>query len=426
MPLKRASYLKLLLATVILVLVNVLSMPFIGDVITSVELRLEGWPPGTFVNGRDGISLPENFDVRGEGTIEENIVLELHPRSPYNAFYMNSDTTITICIRNLTNEENEYYSVAMIALDNAKSGYIEFTLVNPENENNTLTQRLFMQKLTPQLSSENLAQRIAKYGLPENALRLCIPRYRRYWHPELNEEGDAVLGYVWLLAGPENNVLIDDNGGNPFKENLILPQEIEAADFGEARVWNGMSFENVRVPTVRVTGDNDFDYERFELYYANWDNRPAWVSRRSFYWENIARAGLGDEVPDVERIELWISAENGERHFTISDFHFVAFRDDEVESYELYGGVHSPIPEGRSQVWHSIYANYKNVYPMSDISFGQEGFEPYQHPITRETLERRPLIQRNLIGLGLASLVFLIPATWQKFSIRKKRRRRWI
>jgi hypothetical protein len=326
-----------------------------------------------------------------------------------------------MCIRNLTNGENKYYSVAMIALENAESGYIEFTLVNPENRNQTLTESLFMEKLVPQLSSENLAEKILKYGLPENALTLCIPRYRRYWHPERNENGDAVLGYVWLLAGPENNVLIDDDGGNALKENLVLPQDIEAADSGEARVWNGAGFENLRVPTVKVTGDNDFDFKRFELYYANWEGHPAWVSRQSFYWSVGEHAGWGGEVPDVERVELWASAENGELLFTISDFDFHAFRDDEVKSYELYGGVHSPIPADRSQVWHSIHANYRNVYPVAEITYDQEGFGPYQHPITRAILGYWPPIQRNLIALGLASLVFLIPVTWQKF--RKRRRK---
>jgi hypothetical protein len=382
----------------------------------------------------------------GEASPAE-ITLELHPQSPYNAFYIGSDLTVTICMYNsgemggtvelhLTDsppgtlavgrdgnplpfpfdipgkEENENacvsHSIALIASDNAENGDVEFIIVDLEDNEVVDNQKLRLNKIVPGLENEQLASKAVEYGLPENALTLCIPKYRRYWHPELDEIDNAELGYVWLLVGEGSNVLIEDNTGEVLVENLSLPWEIEAISYGEARLWCGDGFENVRVPAIVITGDNSFDFQRFELYYASWLGNPSWITRQSFYW--IQGEGIS-EIPDTERVELWISAENGEGLLTISDYHFCAFRYNPVDSYTIVTPWHCPLPSDVDvQMWFDfVVAEYENVYPMSDIRYDHIGFSTEVHPGSEALRQYMPLIKRNLLGFGLVGILYLAP-----------------
>ena len=379
------------------------------------------------------------------------VTLGLYPQSPYNAFYIGFDITITVCMSNtgerdgtfelnlvgfpsgtiavgrdgiplpssfdIPGKENVCYGIALIASDNAENGDMEFMLVDLKDNRVVDNQKLRLNKIMPKLSRAWLVSKAQECGLSDNVLTLCIPKYRRYWHPELDEIDNAELGYVWLLVGEGGNVLIDDNTGEMLIENLTLPWKIEALGYGQARLWCGGGFENVRVPAVIVAGDNSFDFQRFELYYASWQDSPSWVTRQSFYW--VQEEAL-EEVPDTERVELWLSAENGEQLLTISDYHFHAFRHDPVDSYTILSYWHCPLPSDVDvQMWFDfVVAEYENVYPMSNIRYDHIGFSTEAHPGSEALKQYLPLVKRNLLGLGLVGILYLAP------EIRQLRKRK--
>jgi len=380
------------------------------------------------------------------GSSPAKISFQLFPQNPYNAFYIGSDMTITVSMHNSGDKggnaelnlvslppgfsavgrngiqlpyifnipgkgENEevYHSIALIPSDNAKSGAVEFTLIDLNDNELVGDENLTLNVIVPKLSRENLVSKAQGWGLPENALILCIPKYRRYWHPEFNEIDNADLGYVWLLVGENGNILVDDNTGGKILENSSLPWKIGAIEYGEARLWGGDGYENVQVPTVMAVGDNNFDFRRFELYYANWEGSPSWVTRQIFYWTD--KGGIGEEIPDTERVELWLSAENGENLLTISDYHFSAFRYDPVDSYTLIDIWHCPLPSDiDEQTWFNfVIADYENVYPMSNIPYDHQGFSTDVHPGSEVLRQYLPLFERNLLGLGLVGILYLVP-----------------
>lgn len=378
------------------------------------------------------------------------IALGLYPQNPHNAFYLCTDTTITVCINNtgtakdvelrlinlpqnttvngrdglalplrvqIRENENFYYSIALIALDNAQSGNIELFVVDADNEEVLCKQSLLIRKIVPRLILDQLISMAKVYGLSGNVAAFAIPKYRRYWHPELNEFDDAVLGYVWLLVSPQGNVLIDDNSGKMIAENLVVPWHIEAIDYGTARIWSGDGFKDMRVPTVQVVGDLSFNFNRFELYYASWYGRPVWVTRQSFYWTHGEEI---DEIPDTERIELWLSAENGEKLSTVSDYHYHAFRYDPVDSYTILAYFHCPLASDLPQSWFNfLVAEYENVYPMSNAPYDHMGFFLDVHPIGRAMQEYKILIERNFVGLVLVGVLYLAPKI--KWIYKRKR-----
>jgi len=391
-------------------------------------------------------------------TTPADITVKLYPESPHNAYYLGTDLSVTIEISNdggaskevklwlVSSPENMlvngrdgmplpltwtiadgkefYYSVAVLPLDNADNGFIEFRATDLDGVF-LGSDNMFIRRLTPNLTSDELVAKASEYGLPESAQTLAIPRYRRYWHPELDELGDARLGYVWLVQGPDTNILVDDNSGEVIAENLTLPAQVSAPVYGTAKIWNGSGLENLLVPMVEATGDLSLTFERFELYYAELNSQPTWVSRWSTYWtENETSGGPFNEIPDTERVELWISAEDGEKLSTISDFHHAAFRYKAIDSYIILGDVHCPLPSDVGwQMWFAAIADYANVYPDSETSDDHIGFTTYVHPMTRVFLEDYwVLVRRNFVGLGLASLVFVVPAAWGTLRRRKRSR----
>jgi len=351
------------------------SMRNSGDQSGTAELNLVSSPPGMLPVGRDGIQLPSPFDIPGKGENEE-----------------------------------VSYSIALIPSDNAKSGAVEFTLIDLNDNKLVGDENLSLNMIVPKLSRENLVSKVKELDLPDNALIFCIPKYRRYWHPEFNEIDNADLGYVWLLVGENGNTLIDDKTGGSILENSSLPWKIGAVEYGEARLWSGDGFENVQVPTVMAVGDNNFDFRRFELYYANWEGSPSWVTRQIFYWTQD-KGGIGEEIPDTERVELWLSAENGDNLLTISDYHFSAFRYDPVDSYTIIDIWHCPLPSDiELQTWFDFaVADYENVYPMSKIPYDHQGFSTDVHPGSDVLRHYLPLFERNSLGLGLISILYLVP-----------------
>lgn len=392
-------------------------------------------------------------------TTPDDITLTLYPRTPYDAYYLGTDISVTIEVSNsggrpqdmkiqLVNPPENmlvngrdglalpfswtvaegkklYYSVAVVPLENAGDGAIEFKATGPDGEI-LGRDNLFIHKWIPKLSPDNLADKVSEYGFPENVPMLAIPRYRRYWHPELDELGNARLGYVWLLGSSDTNILVDDASGEIIAENLTLPSQVVAPVYGIARLWNGDRFENLCVPMVETTGDLSFTFDRFELYYAELNDQPTWVSRYSLYWtENETSGGLLNEIPDTERIELWTSAEDGEKLSTVSDFHHAAFRYDPVDSYLILADVHCPLPSDVGwQMWFTAIADYANVYPDSENPDDHIGFTPYIHPMTRVFLEDYwILVRRNLIGLGLVGLVVIVPCVWGLLKHREFSRR---
>jgi hypothetical protein len=390
------------------------------------------------------------------GSSPAKISFELFPQNPYNAFYIGSDLTITVSMRNSGDKggdaelnlvslppgfsavgrdgiqlpyifsipgkgENEdvYYSIALVTSDNAKSGDVEFNLINPDNNELVVDENLSLNMIVPKLSPENLISKAQELGPPDNVLILCIPKYRRYWHLEFNEIDNADLGYVWLLVGENGNKLIDDNTEGILLENSSLPWKIGASEYGEARLWSGNGFENVQVPTVKAVGDNNFDFRRFELYYANWDGNPSWVTRQIFYWTQYNK-GIGEEVPDTERVELWLSAETGENLITISDYHFSAFRYVPVDSYTIIDIWHCPLPSDiDEQTWFDfVVADYENVYPMSNIPYDHQGFSTDVHPGSEVLRHYLPLVERNSLGLVIVGILYLVP---EVHKLRKQR-----
>lgn len=354
-----------------------------GTAAGEIRYRISEKSENLFVNGRDGEKLPVQDEIR----VEKN--------------------------------ENYWQSFALIPL-NTDQDHLRFELTITNDEDNILaTPDFVLELLRPNLSKKSISSMMSKQGLGENVSTFLIPKYRRYWHVERDEVGKADLGYVWLVLGENHNVLIDDESGRVIAENLKLPWEVKAPKLGKTSMWNGSDFENKYIPIIGVGGDTSYNKERFELYFATSENNPAWVSRRIFYWttENLVE-GMNEEVPDTERLELWVSAKNGEKLFTISDFHHSAFRYPYVDSYTITEDVHSPIPSDINlQMWFSAIANYKDVYPDSEITHDRLGTTKYELPIERSIFEEYgTLFYRNLIGAFAVFIIFLASFLWNKWK----------
>ncbi|KXA94419.1 hypothetical protein AKJ65_04465 [candidate division MSBL1 archaeon SCGC-AAA259E19] len=381
--------------------------------------------------------------------------LSLYPDIPYNQTYLAKDTTLTILVQNngtgageikykiskksenlfvngrdgeklpvqegirVEKNENYWQSFALLPLSIEQDNFrLKLTLTDAE-DNILAIQDFVLELFRPNMSGERISSIARKQGLGENVSTFLIPRYQRYWHVDRDEVGKADLGYVWLATGENYNVLINDENGEVIAENLKLPWDVTAPKSGKTSAWNGSNFENKYIPTMEVEGDTSYNEERLELYFATNENKPAWVSRRIFYWtsENLVE-GMNQEVPDTERLELWASAVNGEKLFTISDFHHCAFRYPYVDSYTITEGVHSPIPsEIGLQMWFSATANYKDVYPDAEIAHDRLGTTEYEHPISRSIFEENStLLYRNLIGSGFVLVIFLVSFLFNKWK----------
>jgi len=71
------------------------------------------------------------------------------------------------------------------------------------------------------------------------------------------------------------------------------------------------------------------------------------------------------------------------------------------------------------QNWFNFaIADYENVYPMSNIQYDHIGFSTEAHPGSEALRQYMPLLERNLIGLGLIGILYLAP------EIRQLRRRK--
>ncbi|KXA91793.1 hypothetical protein AKJ64_04490 [candidate division MSBL1 archaeon SCGC-AAA259E17] len=381
--------------------------------------------------------------------------LSLYPNHPYNRTYLTGDTTLTMLVQNngtaggkikyriteksenlfvngrdgekvpiregIRVEKNENYwrSFALLPLSiNQDNFRLELTLTDAEN-NVLAIQDFVLELLRPNMSGERISSIAREQGLKENVSTFLIPRYRRYWHVDKDVSGKADLGYVWLAVEENHNVLINDENGEVISENLELPWNVTAPVRGKTRVWAGSNFENKNIPAIGVEGDTSYNKERFELYFAESENDPTWISRRIFYWtsENLVE-GMNEEVPDTERLELWVPAENGKKMFTISDFHHCAFRYPYVDSYTITEDVHSPISSDIGlQMWFSAVANYKDVYPNAEATYDRLGTTKFEHPIARSIFEEnRTLFYRNLIGAGLVFAIFLVMFLFNKWK----------
>lgn len=381
-----------------------------------------------------------------------DITLSIYPNPPHNVSLLNTDTTVTILIQNkgtqsqevtfeidkksenlfvngrdgvdlpatrtIGPKENFYHSLALLPSNPWENNYRLTIEVTGPQGNVLASEEFILRVLRPELDDDNLENIITNYGLKKSSPTFLIPCYRRYWHLKRDEVGRSDPGYVWLVGDESRNIIIDDETGRILEENVILPWEINSSAHGRSKVWVGADFEGVMIPTVRVEGDSSYNRERFELYYAGRENNPAWVSRRIFYWapEETVRGSV-NEIPDTERVELWVSAENGSHLFTVSDYHYHAFRYDAVESYTIQTYYHCPLPEGAPLQWSNfMLVDYKNVYPQAQVSYDHMGFSGKVHPLG-EALERKmPLIKRNLVGAILACLVFVVPYLWGRWK----------
>lgn len=455
-----------------------------------------------------------------------DIRTEIYPNPPQNMSFLNTDTTVTLLIKNHGTEPEEIeYDITgksenlfvngrdgnklphKMVVDNGKNYYQSFALVplNPfqdkyhlgitvksQRENLSLSEDFTLRLSIPDLNRDNLESIVSGKGDPSKFKFFLVPRYRRYWHPELSEVGEASVEYIWIAVSGENNLVIDDESRELIAQNIELPWKTsDAPEFGLTELWSGSGFTEKEIPSPKLRGDNSFNKQRFELYFASRENHPAWVTRRILYWtsENLVE-GRRDEIPDTERVELWISAENGEKLSTISDYHHYAFRYKPVESYTIQDFWHCPIPSGYSLEWFVFtLVNYKNVYPSSstylfsingnktmtdnlndgeinselESEFREEyydisnkasvveieknkswkisdegkiyiienkrgklniysrikhdhlGFSEKIHPIDRALEEKMPLIKRNLIGVGMAALILIIPYSWNRW-----------
>lgn len=391
------------------------------------------------------------FSLGGSGDSSSGLDINFYPQDPYDVSLLNTDTTLTLQIQNedpeskevkywisdksedlfvcgrdgerlpitekIGGQENYYYSFALIP-ESSDQESLEFQLTFVDMENNFLISENFSVEIyRPILEIENLRSIITQDGeLSSDANYFLIPRYRRYWHPKRSELGESLPGYVWLAVDGAQNVLIDDGSGDIVARNLELPWDVSAVSGGEARLWDGSGFEEKYVPSPIIEGDNSYNRERFELYYAARENNPAWVTRRIFYWtsENLFRGGV-DEVPDTERVELWVSAENGESLSTISDYHHYTFRYKPVERYTIQTFYHCPLPMGAPLLWSDfVLMNYNSVYPLAEVEHDHLGFSKKVHPIDRAIEEKGSLVKRNLIGLGIAALIIFVPYVWER------------
>lgn len=385
--------------------------------------------------------------------------LELYPEPPYNNTFFNSEMTITLLLQNdgpgskefrywisessenlfingrdgvklpaqdkIGGKENYYQSFALVPLTTEENS-LNFEITITDKDNNPIKSEEFKLKISqPHLDSDEVKAIGENFGLSSDTKTFPIPRYKRYWHPKRNESGKSVFNYVWLLVGKSQNVLVNDNTGKIIRENLVLPWEVSSfnyekashekeANYGNVKLWNGSIFENKKIPITKVKGDLSFNHERLELYFAPRENESAWVSRRIFYWtsENLV-TGSRDEVPDTERIEFWISADTGEALSTISDYHHYAFRYDPIERYTIQTYYHSPLPSDAPLLWSDFTLVNYEVYSSDPPRYDHLGFSKRVHPIDRVLAEKLPLIIQNMIGLGLALLVFVFFRKWK-------------
>ncbi|KXB02500.1 hypothetical protein AKJ43_01680 [candidate division MSBL1 archaeon SCGC-AAA261D19] len=419
-PLTRAGYAKLLLAIGIMLTVNI--VPFGSVEASPSDISLRIYPEEPYNKLYLGNEMNVTVRVSNNGDITKRIKLWLTDNSE-DVTIVGRDGLYLPFEREVAKKEDFYYSAAVVPHDNADNVTIGFK-VTTLNDNLLDNDQISLSVIRPQLDNENLMEKASKHGLSRVVRIFSVPRYRRYWHPERDEKSnDAQLGYVWTIVDSEGrNILIDDSTGELIAKNIQIPNQIDGSDRGNTRVWNGCAFENLQVPTVKTLGDLSFTLKRFELYYAEWNGQPTWVTRQILYWQIgkdpvIRSGGPLNEKPDTERVELWISAEDGKAQSTISDYHFYSFRYDPVKSYNIASDVHSPLPSDIGwRMWFSAIANYGNVYPAAGISHDRIGFTSYAHPLTRALLEENWLVvQRNLAGSGLVLLVFVVPVIWRFF-----------
>ncbi|KXB03767.1 hypothetical protein AKJ35_00380 [candidate division MSBL1 archaeon SCGC-AAA833F18] len=420
--LTRAGYAKLLLAIGIMITVNI--MPMSWGTASSSDVTVSIYPEEPYNKFYLGNEINVTIEISNIGEATERIKLHLS-EYPENMLVIGRDGLALPFERDIAGGEDFYYGVVAIPHDNVDNDLIGFKATTP-NDNLLDAKQISLEIIRPQLDNENLAVKASEYGLSEIVRVFSIPRYRRYWHPDRDEKStNAQLGYVWLIIGTEGNILIDDNTGELIATNVRIPNQADAPEQGTARVWNGNRFENLQVPTVKTVGDLSFTLRRFELYYAEQNGKPVWVTRQILYWQIgedpiIQAGGPLSETPDTERVELWVSAEDGTELSTISDYHFYSYKYDPTDSYTIAGDVHSPLPsEVGWQMWFSAIANYKNIYPASSIPHDRIGFTKYAHPLTRTFFEEYWLVvRRNLVGLTLVILVFITPIMWKFFKSR--------
>ena len=414
----RNDYIKIILIVLIFLFVN--SFPFgsiLGDSIglapDSDNISMDLYPEEPYNVSLLGTDTTFTVRLRNEGLEKENFTLDVFDRSK-NLFINGRDGLALPARERIGAKENNYYSFALMpsTLDHSLLDVI--VKVSYEGERSKSIFRLKV--LWPKLGFKEIERISVSNGLSENIQAYLVPKYRRYWHPERSELGKAEPGYVWLVVGENSNILIDDVGGSVVASDVKLPWNVSAPTYGSVSIWTKNGFEERIIPAVEVNGDVSYNREEFELYFAGRENNPAWVSRRIFYWtsENLI-TGSWDEVPDTERVEMWISAENGRFLSTLSDYHHHAFRYDPVEEYTIQDYYHCPVPRGLPLQWTNFaVVNYKKVYPLADVAHDHLGYTEKIHPVDEAIARRMPLIRKNLVGILLAVLVFLLPFLWKK------------
>ncbi|MBS3815622.1 MAG: hypothetical protein KGY45_03560 [Hadesarchaea archaeon] len=419
---KKTCYAKILLVIIIMIAVNV--MPTSLEDVEPGDFNLEIYPkkPHNKVYLNNDITL--TFEITNSSSTSKKFRLELE-NSPENAILFGRDGLDLPFEKEITGKQSFYYGMALIPTNHNFEGKINLVLTNLEGEK-LENKQLKLEVLKPQLNEENIESRATEYGINQITEKYLIPKYRRYWHLNRDEDGKANPGYVWLVTNLENNLLIDDNSGELIARNIRSPNEIVDPTHGETKLWNGNNLVNLNVPTVKIDGDLSFTHRKFEVYYADWFGESTWVVRQIMYWQSgetpiLQSGGPLNEIPDTERIELWISAKNGEQLHTISDFHHYSFRHAPVDKYIILDDVHCPLPSDVGwQMWFSAIANYNSIYPESEITQDKIGFTKYNHPLTRGILEDYWwLVRRNLIGIGLVCIVIIVPFIWNN-------KNRWI
>ncbi|KXB05908.1 hypothetical protein AKJ52_02850 [candidate division MSBL1 archaeon SCGC-AAA382C18] len=377
-----------------------------------------------------------------------NLDIEFYPKSPHNVSFLNTDTTLTIEIRNGGSEienfrlkvkntsddffmngreglnspirdkikpgENKYYSFALVpkTIYN-KQAKIEAILTD-RGKTIKLDFKLGIKK--PEIRIEKLERILGENGIGPISQVYLIPRYRRYWHPKRDCSGVASPGYVWLVLAENQTILVDGDNGKIIKENFKLPWKVSSKFRTGVSVWDGFGFENRSVPSVEITGDASYNRERGEIYLANRGGDIFWVSRRIFYWTSEATvSGATDEVPDTERVELWFSLENGESLLTISDYHHHTFCYKPVKEYSIQEYYHCPIPSNLPLQWTTFaLVDYSNVYPDSSVPYDYLGFNKEVDPISRDLTEKGDIIKKNLTALVISILILVGPVGWER------------
>lgn len=402
------------------------------------------------VNGRDGEKLPIQDEIRGseylfsvdEAGTSKNLNQGLIPKSLKNRFeeedhqlyenalvFIESGEKWEISDRNNTyvvirdddkldvyNSKNYYQSFALLPL-NHEENTLSLKVILTDAENNLLcTENFFLKILVPKSDPDTIKSVAAmENGISPNAEAFLIPRYRRYWHPERSEIEETPPSYVWLVVDENQNVLVDDETKDIVMKNITIPWKILSVAQKETELWNGSNFKKKYIPVTKIEGDNSHNYEGSELYFAAGENRGMWVSRRILYWtsENLVVGSL-DEIPDTERIDLWMSAENGESLFTISDYHHYSFRYEPVGEYTIQTFYHCPLPLDAPLLWSDFTIVNYEAYPLSEMKYDHLGFSEKVHPVDRVLEEKTHLIKRNLIGAALAVLILVVPYAYNR------------